>query len=329
MDYPGLTALIMAACLAASFLFSGMEAGVFALSRLRIRQMMRKGHARAAVLHGYLEQPENFLWAILIGNTLANFIIVSLSVIALHHWLETYPVAFFAAFVVAVFLFYALFDLLPKMLFQQFPNRLCLFAVTPFRLLHWLLTPAVAILTRLTNRLLRWTGGQVFTGHLFGNRAELRSLMQDSAQTLSTAEHQLINRVLDLQNTTLRHITHPWTKVVTVTSKTPMTEVLQLCRDRQLTRLPVWHEQGGRRRVVGVVSLKHLLYQAESAPDRTAGQSLQPALYLNENLRLEDALKRMQRSGQRLAIVLGNANEELGIVTLQDILRAIFGEVNL
>src|SRR3989442_6638125 len=72
----GLILLLFAACLAISFLLSGMEAGVFALSRLRVRQQMRAGHRSARALHGYLEHPENFLWTILVGNTVANFFIL-------------------------------------------------------------------------------------------------------------------------------------------------------------------------------------------------------------------------------------------------------------
>ena len=66
-------------CLVLSFLLSGMEAGVFALSRLRIRQQMRAGRRSAEVLHRYLENPEDFLWTILVGNTLANFCILGLA----------------------------------------------------------------------------------------------------------------------------------------------------------------------------------------------------------------------------------------------------------
>jgi len=72
------------ACLAVSFVLSGMEAGVFALSRLRIRQQMRAGKASAKVLHDYLENPENFLWTILVGNTVANFLILGWLVVKLH-----------------------------------------------------------------------------------------------------------------------------------------------------------------------------------------------------------------------------------------------------
>src|ERR1041384_6324704 len=76
--------LAFAVCLALSFLLSGMEAGVFALSRMRVRQQMRAGRRSAEVLHGYLENPENFLWTILVGNTLANFIILGMILMALY-----------------------------------------------------------------------------------------------------------------------------------------------------------------------------------------------------------------------------------------------------
>src|SRR4051812_44144428 len=76
--------LIFLACLALSFLLSGMEAGVFALSRMRIRQQMRAGRKSARLLHRYLENPENFLWTILVGNTLANFVILGLILKALY-----------------------------------------------------------------------------------------------------------------------------------------------------------------------------------------------------------------------------------------------------
>ena len=63
-------------CLALSFVLSGMEAGVFALSRVRVRRLMRSGQSSARVLHHFLENPENFLWTIVVGNTLVNFVVL-------------------------------------------------------------------------------------------------------------------------------------------------------------------------------------------------------------------------------------------------------------
>src|SRR5437660_5727604 len=119
--------LVFAGCLSVSFVLSGMEAGVFTLSRLRIRQQMRAGRASARVLHKYLENPENFLWTILVGNTVANFFILGWLIVLLHNALPHHRVVFATVFAVIVFFFYAFFDLLPKMLFRQFPNGLCVY----------------------------------------------------------------------------------------------------------------------------------------------------------------------------------------------------------
>ena len=127
---------VFVACLAVSFVLSGMEAGVFVLSRLRIRQQMRAGQASAKVLHDYLEHPENFLWTILVGNTVANFLILGWLVARLHEALGDHRVWFAVVFAVAVFLFYTFFDLLPKMLFRMYPNRLCVLLARPFRFIH-------------------------------------------------------------------------------------------------------------------------------------------------------------------------------------------------
>jgi len=318
-----------AACLVVSFVLSGMETGVFALSRLRIRQRMRSGTASARVLHEYLENPENFLWTILVGNTVANFLILGWIVYVLHEVFRYQRVWFVIIFSLIVFLFYALFDLLPKMLFRIYPNRLCVFLARPFRVLHFLLRPLVFLVESFSRALLRWRGGKVFTGHLFGNREELRLVMQESAQGFTSEERVMINRVLDLQSLTVRQSMKPLDLTVTVTRETTIAEVLAISRERKLTRLPVWETRDSTRRIVGLVSLNQILFGPELDPKQPVSDFVKPALFLEEDLRLEVALRRMQRSGQRLAIVLGRDRSEIGIISLQDLLKFIFGEVSL
>jgi putative hemolysin len=323
-----LSGLVVAVCLALSFLFSGMEAGVFALNRLRLRHRLRAGDRSARVLLGFLEHPEDFLWTILVGNTLANFFAVGLVATALYARLLGHGSWFLFLFLLFVFLLYALGDLLPKMLFQRFPNRYCLALARPFRFVHMGLSPLVSLLAWFSRGILRWTGGQALTGRLFGNREELRLIMQESAQGLSKEERSMINRVMDFQSLTVRQVTVPLEKVVTVTPQTPMAEVLRLCREQNLTRLLVEQSERGRRRILGLVSLKTLLFRPEVDPAKTAGDFVKPAQFMNADLRLEEALRRMQRSGQRVAVVLDRNQQELGIITLQNILKAIFGEIS-
>jgi putative hemolysin len=326
---PQMLGLVFAACLGLSFFMSGMEAGVLALSRLRIRQQMRAGRPSARVLNGYLEHPERFLWTILVGNTVANFVAISIAVLGLHGALAAHPWTLLPAFLAVIYLFHIACDLLPKMLFRQFPNRLCLLLVRPFRCVDFVFAPLVTVLAWFSDIVLGWTGGKAYTGRLFGSREELRHLMQESAHLLSTEEHTMINRVLDLQNLTVRQVTTPLAQTQAIGTDAPMREALDLCRNHKLTRLPVWEGSGPGRRIVGVVSLKSLLYQTEFNPDRPVKDYVKAALYLDETMRLELALQRMQRSGQRLGIVLNPDRREVGVVTLQDILKVMFGEMRL
>jgi len=318
---------LAAFCLLFSAFMAGMEAGLFALNRLRVRHLMHRGNARAGLLHEFLQDPEDFLWTITIGNTLANFSLAVLSVYLLHTWLGGQPWLLAAGLAVLLFFLYVVGDLLPKLLFRQFPERLCLAMAYPFRLAHLALAPLVAILSWLARQILKWSGGHRFTGRLFANREEMRMVMQESAKALTSDEQAMVNRVLDLQHVRVGQLMVPMERVATMEKPLPIAEMLRVCAEKNLSRFPVREAAGGR--VVGVVSLHHVLYRPENDPRQTVGEFLQPALFLDDSQRLEVALQRMQRAGQRLAMVLGRDGDEIGILTLEDILRFLFGEFKL
>jgi len=299
------------------------------LSRLRVRRLARAGKPSAKLLHGFLEKPENFLWTILVGNTLANFLILGWTLLELHAALLGHNIWVAAAFAAAVFLFYTLFDLLPKMFFRAHPNQLCLLAAPLFRIVHIVLSPLVAIVEGVSQAALRLTGGQAFTGRLFGSREEMRSVMQESAQSLTSDERAMINRVLDLQNFTVRQIATPLAQVVTVGAQTPLEAAFRMARERKLWRLPVRETRDGQPRIAGLIALGPLLFRDDLDLQKPAAAHMTPALFVNENMRLEVALRLMQRAGHRLAIVLARDGAEMGIVSLEDILKVMFGEMKL
>jgi CBS domain containing-hemolysin-like protein len=312
-------------CLATSFLLSGMESGVLALSRLRIRQLMRKGNPRARALYMYLQDTERFLWTIMVGNTVSNIIVVSLGVCALYTWLLPWPTLFFATLLAAAMSFYAFFELLPKMVFRLFPNRLCLHLATPFRIIDTLLKPLVSLMALLS----RVVGGRRFTGRLFRTREELRLVMQESAYHLTSEERGMINRVLDLQNLKISQVALPLDKAVTVDADVAVDQIKALHLEHGVNRFPVWGTDGGRRRIIGLVTMKSVLYGAAHERARTARDLMVKPLFLNGETRIEYALRQMQRHGHRLAILVDHDGAETGIVSLRDILKIIFGEVSL
>ncbi len=320
----GWQGVVVGLALALSFFLSGMEAGVHALSPLRIRAWVRKGRAGARTLQGYLARPENFLWTILVGNTLANMVATGLLVAELQGRLAGNAGAFWGAFGCVCVVLYVAGDLLPKALFRRFPDRLCLALVPLFRAVHLGLAPLVAVTERFARGLLRVTRGTAHTGRLFGNRDEFRALVQEQGGTLTRTEHTLINRVMDLQNATLARLTRPMAMAATVESGAGVGDVMRLCRERNVSRVPVWRGAGERRRIVGIVRLSDLVCRDGVATGR-ADDHLRPALFLDDSMRVEEALRRLQRGGEPFAVVLGPDGRERGIVTLWDVLRAMFG----
>ena len=316
-------------CLLLAFLLSGMEAGVFALNRLRVRRLARTGNAQAQILHGFLEQPEKFLWTILVGNTLVNFFILGWIIAKLHEGLVGHPLWFCALLVVIVFGFYAFADLLPKMLFRAYPNRLCLASANVVRFVHLALAPLVFLVERVSQFFLRRRGSRTFTGRLFGNREELRAVMAEAAQALTSEEHAMVNRVLDLQHFTVAQITIPMAKTFSLEVASPVRAALPLAREKNLSRLPVWETRDGQKRIAGMLDVSALLFVENLDVEKTAGEFMSPALFLDDDTRLEIALRRLQRAGQRLAIVLARDGRETGVVALEDILKLMFGEVKL
>lgn len=324
---PVYLALIL--CLMFSFVLSGMEAGVFAMNRLRVRRLARAGNKQAQVLHGFIERPEKFLWTILVGNTLVNFAVLGWALARLHEVLVGNAIWVILLFAVVVFVFYAFFDLLPKMLFRTYPNRLCLSSAKVIRLMSLALRPLVSLVEGIATLVLRWRGSRAFTGRVFGNREEMRAAMAEAAQALTGEEHAMINRVLDLQHFTVAKITVTLDKVFSADKQTPLRDALALARGKNLSRLPVWEMRDGRRRIAGLLDVTALLFRENLDLTKTAAEFMTPALFLDEGIRLEIALRRMQRAGQRLAIVLGRNGNEVGVVSLEDILKLMFGEVKL
>jgi putative hemolysin len=304
-----------------------MEAGVFALNRVRLRQRVRAGQKTAVRLMKFLRNPERFLWTLFIGNTLVNFFILAWVLNVLDTWLRQWPVALWAAFAVVVFDFYTLFDLLPKRLFRLAPYRCCSLSAWPVRWVQICLSPLVAFVEYGASLLVGWRHELTLAGDVFGNREELRVVMQESARGFSSDERRLIDRVMDLHSVSARQLMKPMQLAVTVNMDTPLAEVMALSKERGFSRFPVWDIQDGRRSIAGVVDLDWVVYREDLEPAASIARFVRPAVFVNENLPVEKALRRMRRTGQQLVVVVGRNQRELGLLAMQDVLKRIFGEV--
>src|SRR5205814_7384201 len=139
------------------------------------------------------------------------------------------------------------------------------------------------------------------------------------AQGLTSEERAMINHVLDLQNLSVGQIAIPLSKTVTAPIEATVEELLASARERGFNQLPVWRMEAGRQRIIGVISLRTLLFAETLDVSKTAGDFLKPALFLAYETRLEVALRQMQRRGHRLAIVQGRDRADRGVISLQEL----------
>ncbi len=311
---------------ALAFLLSGMEAGLPVLNRLRVRHRAREGHRGARLLQEFLAAPERFLWTILVGNTLAWVALLGLAFHPLYTALEGRRLVLGATMAGTVLLLYMLADLLPKMLFRQYPTRLCLALARPFAAVHATLRPVVWGVETLARGLLRLSGGEPYTGRLFRNREELRQLLLESAGALTSEEQKMVARVLDMQRLSVGTLMRPWNEAVGVGVEAPVRELIARARTSGHDCLPVWTTDG---RLAGVVSLGAVLYREDLDPGRPVAAVMRPAVRLAEEAVLEEALLTFRGTGERLAVVVNARQGPVGILTLSDVLRFIFGEVTL
>ena len=307
-----------------SFIFSGIEAGVYAINRSQIKKQMQEGDKRANLLLNFQRDRENFYLTVLLGNNIANVVFALVLVLLLLK--ISSGALFWCLFFLFIFLLFTVCDLLPKKLSSRFPDKLSLAIARPFRVVQFTLSPFVSLIQALFGNTLVAAVRQPLAHRLFRNREELRKLMEDSDDGLSDGERTMISQVLRLSERTLGQAAIPLNLSVTASANSPISSVVALCKDHRIARVPIWKFGGGQRKVVGIVTLKTSLYKEDFDSDKPASEYMQPALFLPADLKFEAALKRMQRSGQWLAIVTSESQKEAGIVSLQDILKVVFSD---
>ena len=150
--------------------------------------------------------------------------------------------------------------------------------------------------------------------------------MEESDESLSNEERSMINQVLRLNERTLGQIAISLKKSITASADRPISQIIELCRKHRIARIPIWKFTGGQRKVIGITTLKTSLYREDYDENKPASYYIQPPLFLPSDLKVEAALKRMQRSGQWLAIITSKSQREVGFGALKDILKVVFNE---
>jgi CBS domain containing-hemolysin-like protein len=317
------------------------EFAIVKVRATRIQERLREGVRGAAATEDVLRNLDAYLSATQLGITLAslglgwigepafaNLITPPLS--AVHIWSPAviHSIALTLAFALITFLHIVLGELAPKSLAIQRPEQVALIVATPLRIFHRLFYPALWLLNASSNAFLRLLGiAPAAESELVHSEEELRLLLAESHRTgtLSASKRKILENVFDYTRRSAKHIMVPRAEIVYLTLLKPLAENLEIIRHSQHTRYPLCESDIDH--VIGMIHSKDL-FLAEgirASPDLL--NIKREILFVPETRPLDLLQRDFQQRRLHMAIVVDEYGGTSGLVTLEDILEEIVGEI--
>jgi putative hemolysin len=305
-----MTWFVLLLCLTASFLFSGTEAGILSLNRLRLRHLARQKDRAAVHLQQVLEQPARLLVTVLIVTSLLNILALVLLANALVGWFGW--TGYCLTLLVALPLFLLVVELLPKAVFRRVPYKKLASLAILLDGASTILTPAIYVGSLFAKKVLRLKRPR----EIFVAREDLKYVTSEIERLgmLSSIERQMIHNVVDFRSVKVSDVMIRISSAITVRPETTIEQLLELFRRSRFDRYPVVNELG---KMIGVVTVFDLIL------DRPAFSTVRQCARRILTVRAEDqaslVLRRLRVSPISLAAVVDEKGTAVGIVSVEDL----------
>jgi putative hemolysin len=321
-----------AAVVLGSALASGSETALTALGDLRARQLLESGSRRARMLHAWVAHPERVLSSLLVTNTVLNIgggvlaAEIATSVAATYGFSPARALGV-ATGVAAVLVLFA-GEVVPKTLAKRHPVRITM-AVIPFvSVVSWILWPVSVGLVRATHGLMRlFGGGKVVPGPAVTS-AEIEYIIEMGTRegVLDEVKEELLNSVLEFADRVVKEVMVPRTRMVAIDRDAPREEIVRVVTENPYSRMPVY--EGSVDNIVGILMVRDIVQELTRGTGPIPWERvLKPAFFVPEQMKVSRLLKEMQRRKTHLAVVVDEFGGTSGVVTLEDVLEEIVGEI--
>ena len=330
---------------AANGFFVAAEFSLVSVRRTRIAELVEQGNPSAAAVQKAISNPDRVIAATQLGITLASLGLGWIGEPALSHWLypvvrlfpinlqveASHSIAAGISFAMITFLHVVVGELAPKSVALQDPEKTSLVVARPTLWVEWVFKPVILLLNGTGNALLRLVGVKPASGHeLVHSVAELKMLVTASAESgeVEADERDMLHAIFDLGDLLVRQVMIPRTEIQAVEADTPLDELVQLVTQADYTKFPVYEDDLDQ--VLGIIHVKDILrtLHTPAAAQCTARTLVRDALYVPETIPVNDLLNQFRLNRQHIAVVMDEYGGTAGLVTLEDLLEEIVGEVS-
>ena len=313
---------VVVVCLILEAFFSGSELALISADRIRLQAHARRGSSRDRLIARFLERPQDLIATSLIGTNIC--IVASTTVVTLYASAVAPHRAELISVLVMTPLILVFGEIVPKSVFQHFADAVAPRAIYLLWGFYALFSPIVVLSSRVSDLLLR--GLRVRERRPFMTRDELRLLLdlpqKAGADQISGDEKRMIRRIFEFGETSVYDVMLPLSEVCALPSTVTVEEGAREIADKGYTRIPIY---GARvDEVQGVVHAFDVLRAPPELPLRDVARK---AIFVPENQPARDCLIRLQRESQGMAVVVDEYGGAVGIVTVEDILEEVVGEI--
>jgi len=313
-----------------SAFFSGSETALTAASRARMHGMAAEGNRRAALVNDLRDHKDRLIGAILLGNNLVNILSSALATSLLLNLVGEAGVAVATLGMTLLILIFS--EVLPKTYALHYADRAALAVAPALRLLVLLLSPVTMAITAIVRGVLRLLGTDVTNVTVGDHVDELRGVIELHRGPEEEVKHEraMLRSILDLGDVEVVEVMTHRRNVVAVDAGQPAEKIVDEVLASPFTRVPLW--EGTPDNVIGILHVKALLREVRARDGQTGGIDIKAIAakpwFIPDTTTLLDQLQEFRRRREHFALVVDEYGSLLGIVTLEDILEEIVGDIS-
>lgn len=312
--------LFLAALTAAS------ETSIIAANRLKLRRLSGEGSTKAKIILKILETPERFFGTILVANNIVDVLLASIVTAIMISLLgnETKGVLF--ATIIVTFLI-IVSEVAAKSLAVRRAERISFALARLVKSLIIIFSPIVKILEIITHKIIKLIGGEVKEKPSLVTEEEIRALIKIGQEegVLHKEKYKMLSKVFEFSETIVKTVMIPKEQIVSIDANSSLDDVLYKVLELGYSRLPVYKEKIDN--IIGMVNMKDLLNLSVNRELIVLDDIIYPATFVPNFRKVSELLKEFQKGHTHLSIVVNEQGKVEGIVTLEDLLEEIVGEI--
>ena len=316
--------IIMVTCLILSAYFSATETAFSTMNKTRMKTLAEKGNRRAKTAVNLVEKYDRLISTILIGNNIVNILLSSIATIFFIALLNNDPqTGSTIATIVTTVVVLIFGEITPKSLAKDFPEKFACFSAPIINALIWILLPLNAIFSawkKLVSKIFKAEKDDKMS------QEELLMLVDEVEQegSIDNAEGDLLRNAIEFTDQKAEDILTHRVDLVGIAKDATKEEAAKLFAESKFSRLLVYEDSIDN--IVGILNLKNF-YTATGISDRSIEELMTPPIFVHQTVTIDDLLKQLQNEKSHIAVVLDEYGGTLGIVTMEDILEELVGDI--